>query len=160
MVNNDILIRLRYALNITDLRLVEIFALADKPMTAEEIRPLFLKEGEEGYRECDGRTLGAFLEGLVISRRGKKEDAHGDKAAAARPAWAESPTNNDVLKAIRIALELRDDDIAAILRLADVEASKAEINALFRKKGQQNFRPCGDQFLRNFLVGLTKKYRV
>jgi uncharacterized protein YehS (DUF1456 family) len=183
MTNNDILIRIRYALNITDLKLVDLFALAGRPMTAEDIRPLFFKEGEEGYRECDGATLGAFLEGLVTSRRGKKEGAEAGKPVdrkegtpaekpidrkegataeklAARPAWSGSPSNNDVLKAVRIALELRDDDVAAILRLAGVEASKAEIGALFRKKGQENFRPCGDQFLRNFLAGLTKKYRV
>ena len=155
MINNDILIRLRYALNITDLKLVEIFALARKPMTAEEIRPYFLKEDEEGYLECDGPTMGAFFEGLVTSRRGRNEGSKG-----AKPDWMTNPSNNDVLKAVRIALELRDDDIMAILKLANIEASKAEINALFRKKGQHNFRPCGDQFLRNFLVGLTKKYRV
>ena len=155
MIANDILIRLRYALNITDLKLVELFALAGKPLTAEEIRPFFLKEGEEGFRECDGPTMGAFLDGLVTSRRGRKEGP-----PAARPSWSTNPSNNDVLKAVRIALELRDDDVAAILRLAGVEASKAEIGALFRKKGQENFRPCGDQFLRNFLAGLTKKYRI
>jgi uncharacterized protein YehS (DUF1456 family) len=155
MINNDILIRLRYALNITDLKLVELFTLAGKRMSPEELRPLFLKEGEEGFHECDGPTLGAFLEGLVISRRGRKE---GDSVV--KPAWSVNPSNNDVLKAVRIALEMRDDDVAAILRLAGVEASKAEISALFRKNGQENFRPCGDQFMRNFLAGLTKKYRV
>ena len=115
----------------------------------------FLKEEDEGFRECDGPTLGAFLDGLVTSRRGRKEGA-----ASASQEWMRNPTNNDVLKAIRIALQLRDDDIVAILRLADVEASKSEINALFRKKDQENFRLCGDQFLRNFLAGLTKKYRI
>jgi len=155
MINNDILIRLRYALNITDLKLVELFTLAGKPMSAEELRPFFLKEEDEGFRECDGPTLGAFLDGLVTSRRGRKEGA-----APASQEWMRNPTNNDVLKAIRIALQLRDDDIVAILRLADVEASKSEINALFRKKDQENFRLCGDQFLRNFLAGLTKKYRI
>lgn len=155
MINNDILIRLRYALNITDMKLVELFALSDVHLSMEELRPLFLKEDEEGFKECDGATMGAFLEGLVISRRGKKDDSQ-----AAKPAWMINPTSNDILKAIRIALELRDEDILAILRLADVQASKSEINALFRKKGQDNYRPCGDQFLRNFLAGLTKKYRV
>jgi uncharacterized protein YehS (DUF1456 family) len=154
MIRNDILIRLRYALNITDLKLAELFALAGRPMTLEELRPFFFKENDEGFRECDGQTLGVFLKGLVISRRGRKEDA-----PTAKRAWSTNPSNNDVLKAVRIALELRDDDIAAILRIAGVEASKAEINALFRKKGQENFRPCGDQFLRSFLAGLTKKYR-
>lgn len=155
MVNNDILIRLRYALNITDLKLVELFELAGMPLSAEALRPLFLKEGEEGYRECDSPTLGAFLEGLVISRRGRKEGA-----PVAKPAWVSQPSNNDVLKAVRIALQLREEDIVAILRSVNVDASKSEINALFRRKDQENFRPCGDQFLRNFLAGVTKKYRV
>jgi uncharacterized protein YehS (DUF1456 family) len=155
MTNNDIMIRLRYALNITDLKLVELFELAGMPLSAEALRPLFLKEGDEGFRECDGPTLGAFLEGLVVSRRGKKEGA-----PSAKPAWACQPSNNDVLKAVRVALQLREEDIAAILRSVNVEVSKSEINALFRKKDQENFRPCGDQFLRNFIAGLTKKYRV
>ena len=161
MVNNDILIRLRYALNITDLKLVELFELAGMPLSAEALRPLFLKEGEEGYRECDGPTLGAFLEGLVISKRGRKEGApSAGPAGAAKPAWVGQPSNNDVLKAVRVALQLREEDIVAILRSVDVDASKSEINALFRRKDQENFRPCGDQFLRNFLAGVTKKYRV
>ena len=161
MINNDIMIRLRYALNITDLKLVELFELAGMPLSAEALRPLFLKEGEEGFRECDGPTLGAFLEGLVISRRGRKEGSpSAGPAGAAKPAWVTQPSNNDVLKAVRIALQLREEDIVAILRSVDVDASKSEINALFRRKDQNNFRPCGDQFLRNFLAGVTKKYRV
>lgn len=164
MVNNDILIRLRYALNITDLKLVELFELAGAPLSAEALRPLFLKEGEEGYRECDGRTLGAFLEGLVISRRGRREGAPSAAPAGATSpaahAWVRQPSNNDVLKAVRVALQLREEDIVAILRSVNVDASKSEINALFRRKDQENFRPCGDQFLRNFLAGVTKKYRV
>ena len=155
MTKNDILIRLRYALNITDRKLVDLFALSDKPLSMDELRPLFLKEDEEGFRECDGPTMGAFLEGLVVSRRGKK-----DPGSAGKPDWILNPSNNDILKAIRIALELRDEDVTAILGLVDVKASKSEINALFRKKGQENYRPCGDQFMRNFLAGLTKKFRV
>jgi uncharacterized protein YehS (DUF1456 family) len=155
MTRNDVLIRLRYALNITDLKLVELFALGGRPLTVEQIRPLFYREEAARFRECDGPSLGAFLEGLVTSRRGVREGA-----PAAKPDWFANPSNNDVLKALRIALELRDDDVAAILRLAGVEVSKSELGALFRKKGQDNFRPCGDQFLRNFLAGLTKRYRI
>jgi uncharacterized protein YehS (DUF1456 family) len=155
MTRNDILIRLRYALNITDLKLVELFALGGRALALEEIRPLFCREEDPDFRECDGPTMGAFLEGLVTSRRGVREGP-----VPAKPDWATNPSNNDVLKALRVALELRDDDIASILRLAGVEASKSELGALFRKKNQDNFRPCGDQFLRNFIAGLTKKFRV
>jgi uncharacterized protein YehS (DUF1456 family) len=36
----------------------------------------------------------------------------------------------------------------------------SEINALFRKEGHPKYQQCGDQFLRNLLVGMTKKYRA
>ena len=63
-------------------------------------------------------------------------------------------TNNDILKKIRVALELKDDDIVSILKLADFEVSKTELNALFRKPDHPNYKECGDQLLRNFLNGL------
>jgi uncharacterized protein YehS (DUF1456 family) len=63
-------------------------------------------------------------------------------------------TNNDILKKLRVALELKDDDIIHILKLSDYEISKSELSALFRKEGHPNYEPCGDQLLRNFLNGL------
>jgi len=67
--------------------------------------------------------------------------------------------NNDILKKLRIALELKDTDIIEILKLADFEISKAEINAIFRKEGHRNYKECGDQLLRRFLNGLITKNR-
>ena len=63
-------------------------------------------------------------------------------------------TNNDILKKLRVALDLKDDDIIHILSLSDFEVSKSELSALFRKEDHPNYRPCGDQLLRNFLNGL------
>ena len=63
-------------------------------------------------------------------------------------------TNNDILKKLRVALNLKDDDIIKILKLADFEISKTELSAIFRKDDHPNYRPCGDQLLRNFLNGL------
>ena len=104
MTKNDVLIRLRYALNITDLALVEIFALGGMPMKVDAVRPLFLKEGEPGYRECDGPTLGSFLHGLIINRRGPRDAGAGEASqpdgrigsSPALPVWIQNPTNNDV----------------------------------------------------------------
>ena len=58
-------------------------------------------------------------------------------------------TNNDILKKLRVALELKDDDIVHILKLADFEVSKSELGALFRKPDHPNYKECGDQLLRN-----------
>lgn len=63
-------------------------------------------------------------------------------------------TNNDILKKLRIALELKDDDIIHILKLTDFTVSKSELSALFRKDDHPNYVACGDQLLRNFLQGL------
>jgi uncharacterized protein YehS (DUF1456 family) len=155
MTNNDILIRLRYALNITDLKVIELFKLADYEIGRPELEALFKREEEAGYLPCDDATMDRFLKGLVISRRGKREEG-----GSPIPRVKLRLSNNDILKSLRIALELKDEDIISIMRLAEVEVSKAEVNALFRKKGHPNYRDCGDQFLRNFLVGLTARYRV
>ena len=64
-------------------------------------------------------------------------------------------TNNDILKKLRVALRLRDDDILEILKLVDFKIGKSELGALFRKEDHPNYRECGDQILRNFLNGLV-----
>ncbi len=64
-------------------------------------------------------------------------------------------TNNDILKKLRVALELKDEDIVKILSLVDFEITKTELSAFFRKEDHPNYRPCGDQLLRNFLNGLV-----
>ncbi|MFZ4613112.1 MAG: DUF1456 family protein [Bacteroidia bacterium] len=63
-------------------------------------------------------------------------------------------TNNDILKKLRIALELRNEDIVEICKLADFKITISELTALFRNESHPNYKPCGDQLLRNFLNGL------
>ncbi len=62
--------------------------------------------------------------------------------------------NNDVLKKLRVALKLRDDDIVEILNLVDYKITKSELGAFFRNVEHPNFKPLQDQILRNFLNGL------
>ncbi len=63
-------------------------------------------------------------------------------------------SNNDVLKKLRVALHLRDEDIIEILKLVDFNITRSELSAVFRKDDHPNYKPCGDQLLRNFLNGL------
>ena len=63
--------------------------------------------------------------------------------------------NNDIFKKLRVALQLRDDQIVAILELVDFRMSKGEIGNFFRNADHPNFMECGDQVLRNFLNGLV-----
>lgn len=63
-------------------------------------------------------------------------------------------SNNDIMKKLRVALKFTDDDIIKVLDLANFRATKTEISAIFRNEDHPNFKPCGDQILRNFLNGL------
>ena len=63
-------------------------------------------------------------------------------------------SNNDILKKLRVALSLRNDDIIEILSLVDFEISKGALGDLFRNEDHPGFVEAGDQLLRNFLNGL------
>ena len=63
-------------------------------------------------------------------------------------------SNNDIMKKLRVAMKFTDDDIIEVLNLANFRITKTELGAIFRKEDHPNFKPCGDQILRNFLNGL------
>ena len=63
-------------------------------------------------------------------------------------------SNNDIMKKLRVAMQFTDDDIIKVLELANFRITKTELGAIFRKEDHPNFKPCGDQILRNFLNGL------
>ena len=152
ITNNDILRRLRYALNIKDAMMIEIFKLAEHEITRSNLLDLLKKE--EGYVDCSDSVMGLFLDGLIIHKRGKREGAPGHAAKMDEPL-----TNNGILKKLRIALKFREDEMLSTLKLAGMSLSKSELSALFRKEGQRHYKECGDQILRNFLKGLTTRFR-
>jgi len=63
-------------------------------------------------------------------------------------------SNNDVMKKLRVALHLRNDEIINILKLVNFEIGRSELDALFRSDDNPKFIKCGDQILRKFLDGL------
>ncbi|MGE8069017.1 DUF1456 family protein [Pseudomonas sp. NPDC089569] len=154
MTHNDVLRSVRYMLDISDRKVVEIIKLGGMTVTLEDVVKYLDKkeEDEEGFVRCPDEVMAYFLDGLVIFKRGK------DDSRAPMP--IEVPvTNNIILKKLRVAFELKEDDLHAILKAADFPVSKPELSALFRKVGHTNYRPCGDQLLRNFLKGLTLRVR-
>jgi uncharacterized protein YehS (DUF1456 family) len=63
-------------------------------------------------------------------------------------------TNNDILKKLRVALSLKNDDIIEILALENFHITKGALGDIFRKEDHPNYVDAGDQILRNFLNGL------
>ncbi|HAE23459.1 MAG TPA: DUF1456 domain-containing protein [Spirochaetaceae bacterium] len=154
MNTNDLLKRLRFAVKISDAAMMEALALGGSPLSREKLDAYFLKEEEEGYALCPHGVLEALLDGMIAKKRGAREEAQGSPAAQRAPA---APLdNNMILKKLRIAFELKEEDLLEAMRLGGVELSKNELSAFFRRKDQKNYKECMDQFLRNFLAGLAK----
>ncbi|RMO21957.1 hypothetical protein ALQ46_01150 [Pseudomonas savastanoi pv. phaseolicola] len=152
MMNNDVLRSVRYMLDISDSKVVEIIGLTGFEVSKSDVIAFMKKEEEEGYLDCSDEIMAHFLDGLVYFKRGKDESRP--------PQPIDLPiTNNIVLKKLRVAFELKEDDMHAILKSAEFPVSKPELSALFRKVGHTNYRACGDQLLRNFLKGLTLRLR-
>ncbi|MDH5386908.1 MAG: DUF1456 family protein [Gammaproteobacteria bacterium] len=151
MTNNDILRRLRYTFDLSDSKMIDIFGLADHEVTRAQISDWLKKEDDPAYQACTDNQLAIFLNGFINEKRGKKE---GDQPEAEKRL-----TNNIILRKLKIALNLKDEDIFRIMDLADFSLSKPELSALFRKKGHKHYRACKDQILRRFLTGVQLKYR-
>ncbi|NWB91993.1 DUF1456 family protein [Pseudomonas agarici] len=152
MIHNDVLRSVRYMLDISDAKVVEIIKLTGFEAAKADIVTYLKKDEEEGFVHCPDEVMAHFLDGLVVFKRGKDDSR--------QPLPVELPvTNNIILKKLRVAFELKEDDMHAILKAAEFPVSKPELSALFRKFGHTNYRPCGDQLLRNFLKGLTLRLR-
>ncbi len=149
MINNDVLRSLRFTLSISDAKMCSIADLGGASVTPEEMATYLTREDEAGFVACPQNVMARFLNGLIYFKRGRDET---------RPALSpELPTNNVVLKKLRVAFELKDDDIISMLNDVGFKISKSEVSALFRREDHVNFRVCGDQFLRNFLKGLHER---
>lgn len=151
MSNNDILRSLRYTFDFGDEKMIKLFGLGGKSVTRAEVSDWLKRDEDPDFKGIYDKDLAYFLNGLIIDRRGKKDDAI--------PVAEKTLTNNMILRKLKIALELKDEDILSMLEQMDIIISKHELSAFFRNPTQSQYRLCKDQVLRNFLRGLQMKYR-
>ena len=132
MNNNDVLRRLRYAFDFGDQQMMNLFAHAGLTASRAQVSDWLKKDEDEAFQPCDDETLANFLNGLIIEKRGRKD---GEQPVA------ESRLNNNIIfRKLKIALDLKDDDILAILQLSDFRLSKHELSAFFRRPDHHHFR--------------------
>ena len=151
MTNNDILRRVRYSFDFDDSTMMKIFTHAGYPATRAEISDWLKKEDDEAFVKLNDRLLATFLNGLIIKKRGKKDGA--------TPVAEARLNNNMIFMKLKIALNLKAEDVLELLALADFKLSKHELSAFFRKPGHKHYRDCKDQVMRHFLRGIQLKYR-
>jgi len=150
MIPNDILRRLRYALNINDNQVAELIGRTGRKTLTDEVVNWLKHEDEKGYVELSSSLLCRFLDGLVIDRR-------GPHPSGKTPEPLEFLSNNEILKKLRIALSLQAEEMIAIFMRVDFIVTKSELSAFFRRPDHRNFRKCPDQVLKKFIKGLSTK---
>ena len=170
MTNNDLLIRLRYALDIKDIDMVEIFRLGGIELSKDDVRKILSKpsEEEEGeifstrnddFMTCNYKMLEAFLNGFIIFKRGVQEPKSGQEVKPVQLSSKKDKPNNLFFKKVKVALSLTTEDVLDIFKEAGVTVSKGELSAVLRKPDHRNYKECLDSFIRRFLKGLTVKNR-
>ena len=151
MTNNDILRRIRYIFDFNDSKMIAVFDLAGCQVTREQISDWLKRDDDPAYKACSDTQLAIFLNGLIIDKRGKKEGP--------QPEPEKRLTNNIIFRKLKIALNLKAEEILVIMDLAHFPISKHELSAFFRNPDNKHYRACKDQIFRNFLKGVQLKYR-
>ena len=151
MTNNDIFRRIRYTCDLKDNTIVKIFALADVSVTQEQVTAWLKKDEDDAFVTMKNKELASFLNGFISFKRGKREGP--------QPAPESQLNNNMVFQKLRIALNMKAEDILEVFDQMGLPLSPHELSALFRKPSHKNYRECKDQMLRNFLMGIQRQLR-
>lgn len=151
MTNNDILRSIRYTFNSPDSEMILLFGFGGKTVNRGEVSNWMKREEDLDFQSLYDIDLAIFLNGLIIHRRGAKESAP--------PLPEKKLTNNMIFRKLKIALDMRDEEILEVLNGVNLKFSKHELSAFFRNPNQPQYRSCKDQVLRNFLQGIQLKFR-
>lgn len=150
MTNNDVIRRLRYTFQLRDKKVVNIFSLANRQVTEQQVVSWLKPDEDEAFMPISDTELASFLNGFIVEKRGRS-----DRGV---PAPEKELTKNLILKKLKIALNLQSEEIVELLAKQGVNIGNAELTAFFRKPEHKNYRHCKGQFLRNFLAAIQDKY--
>ena len=148
LTNNSILRRIRYAFDFKDAEMIEMFESANIKVDEKMVIAWLKKEDDSDFVFIEDEKLAGFLNGFINIKRGKREGVESVNEKRLN--------NNIVFRKIKIALNLKVEDIIEIFKAVDFKVSKHEITAIFRNPKQSQYRECQNQFLRTFLQGLAK----
>ena len=151
MENNIILRRMRYIFDWSDSEMIELFGLGGMEVNRSEVSNWLKKDDAEDFEKLHDIKLAVFLNGFITKRRGQREGP--------KPKPEKKLTNNLILRKIKIALNLKNEDVLDLLYAADLRISPHELSAFFRKPGQRQYRECKDQVIRNLLYGMKLLYK-
>ncbi len=160
MNTNEILIKLKYALNMEDTEMIEIFAYGDVDVSNEQLQKMLnFQEDDNDSLKVNNSDLESFLNGYIIFKRGKQEAKPGQVDKAPLAIVDAKNLNNIVMKKLKIALSLSSQDMLDIFSSVNGELTKGELSNLFRKEGHKHYKRCNDKVAIDFLDGLAKRFQ-
>jgi len=148
MTNSDTFRRLRYALNKNDIAMAQITSKSGRETTEAEVINWLKFEDEPEFATLSDSSLCSFLDGLIVEKRGPHPSGNVPKPL-------EFLSNNEVLKKLRIAMNLQSDGMLAVFKKAEFDVSNAELGSFFRRADHPKFAQCPEQVLRKFITGLS-----
>ena len=146
MTNNEILRRIQHALNLKNAQIIKAIEQADVTVTHDQVINWLKADNDKSCSKMKDKELAVFLNGLINLKRGKKEGA--------QPKPEITLTNNMIFMKLRIALNMKAEDVLDVLEVVGISLSKYEIGAYFRKPENKNYKVCEDQLLCDFLNGV------
>jgi uncharacterized protein YehS (DUF1456 family) len=152
MTNNDILRRIRFTFDLTDDLMMDTFSKGGIQTNRAEVSSWLKKEDAEGYVKIKDFQFAALLNGFITIKRGAKDGEI--------PVPEKKLTNNIILRKIKIALNLKDEDMLKMLESSEYPISKHELSAFFRAPGNEKYKECKDQIMRYFLNGMQNFYKT
>lgn len=149
MRTNDIFRKITQSLGMNTEHIQQVFELSTIDLSEKEIGNLLKTDYQPGFEVLPEYVLLMFLNNLIEQKRGKKSE--GAEEAIEKHAKV---SNNDVLKKLRIAFNLHEQQVRDALKRVTIELTKSDLAALFRKPGHVHFKACDDDLVLDFIEGL------
>ncbi len=149
MTNNYILSSIMSSLKQDKTDILKAYRLVDKKISQDDVDDILREPSDEKFILLSNEGFELFLNGFIAYKRGPS-----NKKAKKQKIYF---SNNIILKKLKIALDLKDEDIVKIFESDGLEITKSQLTAYFRRDGHINYRKCSDSLLKRFIKGLDTK---
>ncbi len=147
MTNNYILTSIMASLKLNKVDILKSYKLVDKKITQDDVDDILREPNDEKFILLSDEGFELFLNGFIVYKRGPS-----DKKTKKQKIYF---SNNIILKKLKIALDLKDEDIIEIFKNDSLDITKSQLSAYFRRDGHINYRKCSDSLLKRFIKGMN-----
>ncbi len=149
MNNNAKYRRICHIFDLTDELMIKVFSLGGLKVDRSQVCDWRKKEDDEEYAVLSDKDMGIFLNGFITLKRGKKDGP--------APQPDKYMNNNIILRKLKIALNLKSEELVEVFKLGGTEITENVLSSFFRKKDHKQYKGCKDQTIRDLFRGLQAR---